>query len=53
MLNLFAIPETGDYMIAGYVVLTLALVAYLTSLVVRWRKAAAEYRSYQDDRLEK
>ena len=43
------VPDTVDYMIAGYVVITLGLAFYLTSLALRWRKTAAEYRGYQKD----
>lgn len=50
MLSRLLIPDTVDYMIAGYVVISVSLFLYLTSLVMRWRKAAAEYRLYQPDR---
>ena len=43
------VPDTVNYMIAGYVVITIGLATYLTSLVLRWRKAVAEYRVYQGD----
>jgi hypothetical protein len=36
-------------MIAGYVVISVSMALYLSSLIVRWRKAVAEYRSYQKD----
>ena len=49
MFSPFIIPDTVDYMIAGYLVLTAALVIYLASLVSRWRKAAAEYERFQGD----
>jgi hypothetical protein len=49
MLSRLLVPDTVDYMIAGYVVISVSLVGYLASLALRWRKAAAEYRSYQKD----
>lgn len=47
MLSQTAIPDTFNYMIAGYVVLILALGLYLLSLITRWRKSALQYRVYQ------
>ena len=49
MFSYLFVPDTVDYMIAGYVVITVGLVVYVTSLVIRWRKAVAEYRVYQGD----
>ncbi len=49
MLSRLLIPDTVNYMIAGYVVISVSLTLYLLSLVVRWRKAAAEYRSLSRD----
>ena len=49
MFSRLLIPDTVNYMIAGYVVISVSLALYLSSLVIRWRKAAAEYRSYQKD----
>ena len=49
MISKLLVPDTVDYMIAGYVVITLGLGMYLASLVLRWRKAVAEYRVYQED----
>ena len=43
------VPDTVDYMIAGYVVITIGLAIYLTSLVLRWRKAVADYQVYQNE----
>ena len=44
-----SVPDTLDYMIAGYVVLTLVLGAYLASLVIRWRRTLREYLHYKKD----
>jgi hypothetical protein len=49
MLNLFLTPDTVDYMIAGYAVLTVILTVYLLSIFLRWRKAKAEYKLLQED----
>jgi hypothetical protein len=49
MFSQLFVPDTVNYMIAGYVVITIGLGMYLSSLVVRWRKAAAEYQTYQGD----
>jgi hypothetical protein len=43
-------PDTVDYMIAGYVVITVGIGIYLISLITRWKKAAQAYRSYSEDR---
>lgn len=43
------VPDTVSYLIAGTLVFSLALILYLASLITRWRKAAAEYRRYQQD----
>ena len=44
------VPDTSDYMVAGYVVLTLVLSMYIASIAVRWKKAAAKFRAYQDEK---
>lgn len=49
MFSRLLIPDTVNYMIAGYVVISVSLALYLSSLVLRWRKAAAEYRSLSRD----
>lgn len=48
MLSRLFVPDTVDYMIAGYAVLTVVLSAYLVSLAVRWRKTKQEYQSFRD-----
>jgi len=42
MLSRLFVPDTLNYMIAGYSVLTLVISGYLLSLILRWRKAAKE-----------
>lgn len=49
MLSRLLVPDTVDYMIAGYVVITVGIGLYLTSLALRWRKAAREFRSFQKE----
>lgn len=43
-------PDTVDYMIAGYVVITVGIGIYLTSLITRWKKIAKVYRRYSEER---
>jgi len=49
MLSRLFVPDTLDYMIAGYVVLTIVISIYVSSIAIRWKKTAAKYRSYQED----
>jgi len=49
MLSRLFIPDTLNYMIAGYLVLTVVISLYIMSLIICWRKAAAEYVKYQKD----
>ena len=49
MINRLLTPDTVDYMIAGYVVVTLAVGLYITSLALRWRKARGAYQLYKED----
>jgi len=48
MLDRLFVPDTWDYMIAGYLVLTVVLSIYISSLMIRWKKAVKEYVSYSD-----
>jgi len=50
MFSRLFVPDTFDYMIAGYVVLTVVLSVYIASIAIRWKKAAAQFRSYQEDK---
>ena len=50
MLSRLFVPDTFDYMIAGYVVLSVVISLYIASIALRWKKAAAEYRSYKEDK---
>lgn len=37
------IPDTADYMIAGYVVLSVVLTIYIASISLRWKKTKQQY----------
>jgi hypothetical protein len=49
MFSRFLTPDTVDYMIAGYVVITLAVAIYIISLTLRWKKAVQAYKLYKND----
>ena len=49
MFSRFLTPDTVDYMIAGYVVITVGIGIYIASLALRWRKAAREYQLLKKD----
>ena len=42
-------PDTFNYMIAGYVVITVGIGIYVTSLALRWRKTIRAYQAYKND----
>jgi len=46
--TLFA-PDTGEYLIAGYIVVTLVVGLYITSLVIRWKNALQAFRLYTQE----
>ncbi|MCJ7735405.1 MAG: hypothetical protein MUP11_12775 [Anaerolineales bacterium] len=48
MLSRFFVPDTWDYMIAGYLVLTVVISAYMINIAIRWKKAIKEYASYAE-----
>jgi hypothetical protein len=39
------VPDTLNYMIAGYIVVGLMVLGYIFSLALRWRKTKMEYLS--------
>ncbi len=41
-------PDTLNYMIGGYVVFTVVMVAYLISLVTRWNNLKREEQSLKE-----
>lgn len=49
MFSRLFVPDTVDYMIAGYVVVTLAIGLYIASLTLRTKKALKAYRMYKRD----
>ena len=42
------VPDTVNFMIAGYVVLAVIISAYILSLVWRWNKTKKEYLRLKD-----
>ena len=50
MFSRLIVPDTIDYMIAGYVVLSVVLSIYVASIALRWKKAAAKFRVYKEDK---
>ena len=42
-------PDTGNYMVAGYVVILGGMLAYVVSLAVRLKNRAAELRRLEAD----
>jgi len=48
MLSKLFVPDTFNYMIAGYIVLTVVISIYLISIAIRWRKARQEFLSYKE-----
>ena len=45
MFSRLFVPDTLDYMIAGYVVLSVMILIYISSLAMRWKKARQEYEN--------
>jgi len=43
------VPDTFDYMIAGYVILTIVLSGYILSIFLRWKKARKIYISFKEE----
>ena len=50
MFSRLLVPDTFDYMIAGYVVLSVVLSIYIASITLRWKQAAAKFLTYQEDK---
>ena len=48
MLSRLFVPDTFDYMIAGYVVLSVVLSIYIASIALRWKKARQEFLTYKN-----
>ncbi len=49
MLTRFFVPDTVNYMIAGYLVVGVMISGYILSLIQRWRKTQQEYSSLQEE----
>jgi hypothetical protein len=43
------VPDTINYMIAGYLVISVMLIGYILSLLLRWRKTVQEYVILKED----
>jgi CcmD family protein len=43
MISSLFVPDTFNYMIAGYLVISIMIFGYILSLILRWRKLAKEY----------
>lgn len=41
-------PNTVSYMIAGHIVFAIVLIAYLISLIVRWKNLQREEQTLQE-----
>ena len=49
MLSGLFVPDTVDYMIAGYLILTVVLSSYLLSIYLRWKKTKKVYISFKEE----
>jgi hypothetical protein len=49
MFSRLFVPDTWDFMYAGYIVLTIVLGIYVASIAARWRKGKQEYRDLVDN----
>ena len=43
MISRYFVPDTLNYMIAGYLVISIMIFGYILSLILRWRKLAKEF----------
>jgi CcmD family protein len=43
MISRLFVPDTTNYMIAGYLVISVMVIGYVISLILRWRKLAKEH----------
>ncbi len=48
MLSRFLVPDTVDYMIAGYVVLTLVISIYILSIYLRSKRTRQAIEKFSD-----
>jgi len=46
MVSRLLVPDTLDYMIAGYVVLSLVLSIYVASIALRWKKTKQQFNKF-------
>jgi CcmD family protein len=45
----FLTPDTTNYLIAGYLVMSVLIGGYVVSLIVRWRQAVQDWQEMQED----
>jgi len=43
------VPDTTNYLIAGYLVMFVLIGGYVFSLIVRWRQAVQDWQEMQQD----
>ena len=48
MFSRLLVPDTFDYMIAGYVVLSLVISLYVASIALRWKKTKQQYKDLKN-----
>jgi CcmD family protein len=49
MISWTFVPDTLNYMIAGYLVISLLISGYILSLILRWKQAVKHYRHFQEE----
>ena len=48
MMWLQAVPDTSNYLVAGYAVIFIAMALYIISIGLRTRRAVKTWKMYQD-----
>ncbi|MCJ7718063.1 MAG: hypothetical protein MUO54_16290 [Anaerolineales bacterium] len=49
MFSRLFVPDTVNYMIAGYLVVAVMIFGYILSLILRWRKAFQEVKVFSKE----
>lgn len=49
MISRLFVPDTFNYMIAGYLILTVILSSYILSIYFRWKRTKKAYISFKDE----
>ena len=50
MFSRLFVPDTFNYMIAGYLILSLVLFSFLLSIFLRWKKTKKLYISFKEEK---